>query len=434
MKKINIILIHTHDTGRYISPYGYNAKTTNIQKIANLGSVYRNFFTAAPTCSPSRSALMTGLYPHQNGMFGLAHRGSRLHDYEGHLSNFLNSQNFETALFGIQHEINKKNLDELGYKKSFCTNTNDSNKISSTASKWIKNYNHKNPFFISVGFFDTHREYVKQISKNFNPNWIRPPELFIDNKEMREDMARFYSSLEKIDNGVGKIFNTLKEKKLLNNTLLLLTTDHGIAWPGMKCNLNDHGTGIFLVAYLKNVFDGGIVYDDLTSNVDIFSTICKVLNLKNPKHLSSFILPNKKYKGKKRKYVFSEINIHTSIEPSRSIRSKRFKLIKRLNNRRKLNLSNIDESYSKSFLLKHGLRNFKKDKEEFYDLYLDPLERKPIKNYKKYEDYKLLNKELLNFRKKTRDPLLKKHFKWPEEIQLTPENAENPEILINCQD
>ena len=434
MKKINIVLIHTHDTGRYISPYGYNAKTTNIQKIANIGSVYRNFFTAAPTCSPSRSALMTGLYPHQNGMFGLAHRGSRLNDYEGHLSNFLKNQNFETALFGIQHEINKKNLAELGYNKSFCINTNDSNKISSTASKWIKNYNHKKPFFISVGFFDTHREYVKQISKNFNPNWIRPPELFVDNKEMREDMARFYSSLEKIDFGVGKIFNTLKEKKLLNNTLLLLTTDHGIAWPGMKCNLNDHGTGIFLVAYLKNVFDGGVVYDDLTSNVDIYFTICKVLNLKSPKNLSSFILPNKMYKGEKRKYVFSEVNIHTSIEPSRSIRSKRFKLIKRLNNRRKLNLSNIDESYSKSFLLKHGLRSFKKDKEEFYDLFLDPLERKPIKNYKKYKDYKLLNKELMNFRKRTRDPLLKKNFKWPKEIQLTPENEENPEIIINCQD
>ena len=59
MKNINIVLIHTHDTGRYISPYGYNAKTNNIQKIANKGSVYRNFFTAAPTCSPSRSSLMT---------------------------------------------------------------------------------------------------------------------------------------------------------------------------------------------------------------------------------------------------------------------------------------------------------------------------------------------------------------------------------------
>ena len=78
---------------------------------------------------------------------------------------------------------------------------------------------------------------------------------------MREDMAKFYSSLEKIDKGIGKIYDTLKEKKRLNNTLILLTTDHGIAWPGMKCNLNDHGTGIFLIAYLKNVFEGGVVYD-----------------------------------------------------------------------------------------------------------------------------------------------------------------------------
>ena len=96
MKNINIVLIHTHDTGRYISPYGYNAKTNNIQKIANKGSVYRNFFTAAPTCSPSRSSLMTGLYPHQNGMYGLAHRGSRLHDYSLHLSNYLKNKDFET--------------------------------------------------------------------------------------------------------------------------------------------------------------------------------------------------------------------------------------------------------------------------------------------------------------------------------------------------
>ena len=434
MKNINIVLIHTHDTGRYISPYGYNAKTNNIQKIANKGSVYRNFFTAAPTCSPSRSSLMTGLYPHQNGMYGLAHRGSRLHDYNLHLSNFLKNKDFETVLFGIQHEINKKNTDELGYNKLFCSNTNDSNKISSTASRWIKNYNHKKPFFISVGFFDTHREYEKKISKNFDPKWIRPPELFIDSKEMREDMAKFYSSLENIDNGIGKIYNTLKEKKILNNTLIFLTTDHGIAWPGMKCNLNDHGTGIFLIAYLKNVFEGGIVYDDLTSNVDLFSTICKILNLKKPKNLDSFILPNKKYKGKKRKYVFSEVNIHTSIEPSRSIRSKRFRLIKRLNNRKKLNLSNIDESFSKTFLLKHGLRNIRKDKEEFYDLFLDPLERKPIKNYKILKSYKTLNKELMKFMKKTNDPLLKKNFKWPKDIQLTPENEENPEIIINCQD
>ena len=74
----NVILIHTHDTGRYISPYGYPAQTNNLQKISNIGFTYRNAFTVAPTCSPSRAALLTGLYPHQNGMFGLAHREANL--------------------------------------------------------------------------------------------------------------------------------------------------------------------------------------------------------------------------------------------------------------------------------------------------------------------------------------------------------------------
>ena len=143
---------------------------------------------------------------------------------------------------------------------------------------------------------------------------------------------------------------------------------------------------------------------------------------------------NKKYKTKKRKYVYSEVNIHTSVEPCRSIRSKRFRLLKRLNNRKKLNLSNIDESVSKSFLLKHGLKKMRKNKEEFFDLFLDPLERNPIKDYKRLKSYKELNKDLKKFMKNTNDPLLKKNFKWPKEIQLTPENAENPEIIINCQD
>ena len=98
------------------SPYGYPAKTHNLQKLSNIGYTYRNAFTVAPTCSPSRSALMTGLYPHQNGMFGLAHRGSKLNDYNLHLSNFLKSKNFETALFGIQHEISYENIAKLGYK------------------------------------------------------------------------------------------------------------------------------------------------------------------------------------------------------------------------------------------------------------------------------------------------------------------------------
>mgnify|MGYP001375043111 FL=1 len=125
----NVILIHTHDTGRYISPYGYPAQTNNLQKISNIGFTYRNAFTVAPTCSPSRAALLTGLYPHQNGMFGLAHRGSKLKDYQLHLSNFLKKNNYETALFGIQHEIKQNNISSLGYNHIEIDQNKNSSKI-----------------------------------------------------------------------------------------------------------------------------------------------------------------------------------------------------------------------------------------------------------------------------------------------------------------
>jgi N-sulfoglucosamine sulfohydrolase len=429
---MNIVIIHTHDTGRYISPYGYPANTKNLQKISNMGFTYRNAFTVAPTCSPSRAALLTGLYPHQSGMFGLAHRGSKLRDYNLHLSNFLKLNNYKTALFGIQHEIDHDNISNLGYDHIEVDQKKQSSQISKSASKWINKYKSDKPFFISIGFFDTHREYPKEVSNQFDPRWQRPPEIFFDNQELRLDMAKFYTSLNKVDNGIGLIFKSLEEKSKLNETLILITTDHGIAWPGMKCNLNDHGTGIFLIAYMKKHLEGGIVNDDLVSNTDVFGTICKLCDLKKPNYLEDFILPNNSFNLNKRKFVFSEINIHASIEVSRSIRSKRFRFVDRISTRSRINLSNIDKSYAKTFLLKNGLKNKIKDQEEFYDIFNDPLERISIsKNnfQKEYDEHKSI---LNDWRLKTNDPLLDDNFKWPSGIMLTDPDEENPAIVYGC--
>ena len=428
----NVILIHTHDTGRYISPYGYPAQTNNLQKISNIGFTYRNAFTVAPTCSPSRAALLTGLYPHQNGMFGLAHRGSKLKDYQLHLSNFLKKNNYETALFGIQHEIKQNNISTLGYNHIEVDQNKNSLKIAESASDWLNKYNSHKPFFMSIGFFDTHREYPKEVSANFDPRWQRPPEIFFDNQELRLDMARFYTSLEKVDKGIGLILKSLEQKSKFEETLIIITTDHGIAWPGMKCNLNDHGTGIFLIAYMKDHLEGGIVNDDLVSNTDIFGTICKLCNLKKPNYLEDFILPNNTFILKKRKFVFSEVNIHASIEVSRSARSKRFRLIERISKRSKINLSNIDKSTAKSFLLKNGLKNKIKDQVEFYDIYNDPLERQNVykNNFKiEYEKHKSI---LEDWRLKTEDPILDDFFKWPSGIMLTNPDEDDPANITGC--
>ena len=82
----NILYIHSHDTGRYVQPYGYQVPTPNIQLLADQGVLFREAFCAAPTCSGSRASLLTGQYCHNNGMLGLAHRGWSLNDYGEHLS------------------------------------------------------------------------------------------------------------------------------------------------------------------------------------------------------------------------------------------------------------------------------------------------------------------------------------------------------------
>jgi N-sulfoglucosamine sulfohydrolase len=74
----NIVLLHSHDTGRFVQPYGHPVPTPNIQRLADQGLLFRQAYAAAPTCSPSRAALLTGRWPHANGMLGLAHRGFAL--------------------------------------------------------------------------------------------------------------------------------------------------------------------------------------------------------------------------------------------------------------------------------------------------------------------------------------------------------------------
>ena len=69
----NIVYIHSHDTGRYVQPYGYAVSTPHYQALAEQGILFRRAYSTAPTCSPSRACLPTGQWPHSSGMIGLAH-------------------------------------------------------------------------------------------------------------------------------------------------------------------------------------------------------------------------------------------------------------------------------------------------------------------------------------------------------------------------
>ena len=82
MPRPNILYVHSHDTGRYVQPYGFGIPTPRIQGLAEQGVLFRQAFCAASTCSASRACLLTGQYAHSNGMLGPGAPGlvaARLH-------------------------------------------------------------------------------------------------------------------------------------------------------------------------------------------------------------------------------------------------------------------------------------------------------------------------------------------------------------------
>src|SRR3954453_20221149 len=99
----NILYIHSHDTGRYIQPYGKAVATPNLQRLAEEGGLFRNAHDANPTCSPARACLLTGQPGHSNGMLGLAHRGFSMLDYKRHILHQLKAQGYHAELAGLQH-------------------------------------------------------------------------------------------------------------------------------------------------------------------------------------------------------------------------------------------------------------------------------------------------------------------------------------------
>ncbi len=369
-RRPNILYIHTHDVGRYVQPYGYAVPTPHIQTLAEEGVLFRQAFCANPTCSASRASLLTGMYPHSNGMTGLAHRGWSLNDYRQHIVHTLRDAGYETVLAGVQHVAHGPDAwRTIGYDRWL---GNEDAEVH--AASYLESTPRK-PFFLSVGFSDTHREFGP-LSDAGDPRYCRPPEPLPDTPETRADMAHFMTSARDVDAKMGAVLAALDRAGLAENTLVICTTDHGVAFPRMKCTLTDSGTHIMLIMRGPGSFEGGRVIDSLVSHIDIFPTLCDLLGIEPPPWLQGVsLMPLIRGEATDvRDEVFTEVNYHAAYEPMRAIRTKRWKYIRRFDDRRGPVLPNCDDSPSKSLWLEHGWAEMAPDPESLFDLVFDPNE------------------------------------------------------------
>lgn len=393
----NVIIVNTHDTGVFISPYRKKLPTPNFESFSADSVVFDNCFCASPTCSPSRASMLTGTYNTTNGMIGLAHRNFKLTDFNQHLANILKANNYNTVLCGIQHEngfFENKDFftlsEELGYIENITASLENyetdeeqllwDDKNCDNVTDYLERYDFENkPLFLQYGMFATHRDYPR-VDGAKDKGFSRPS--LFENVETN-DVDGLYKSLENADKNFGKVIDKLKAIGQYENSVIIYTTDHGLANPLSKCFLTDNGTHVALMMRVPG--QEAYRYKNNFSHVSLVPTLLEALSIKHERvfHEKSQwqqIINNESIQND----ILTMINVHTSYEPARAIRTDRYKLIKYYDTEYcYFNYSNIDKSEYKELFM--NLPN-EKEYNQLYDLYFDPLEQNNLFDDSNYQE------------------------------------------------
>ena len=405
MARPNILYIHSHDTGRYVQPYGYAVPTPNLQRMAEEGVLFRQAFSVAPTCSPSRAGLVTGMCAHSSGMIGLAHRGFSLNDYGQHLVHALRAAGYASTLVGVQHVA--QDAATIGYDRVVDVESRRVEHVAPAAAELLAQ-GMEEPFFLAVGFSETHREYPLPGPLE-DARYCQPPAPIADTPATRHDMAAYKASARILDGGIGQVLDALDRAALSERTLVICTTDHGLAFPGMKCNLTDHGIGVMLMMRGPGGFTGGRAVDAMVSHVDIFPTLCELLEIDSPPWLQgrSMMPLIRGETDEINEAIYADVTYHAAYEPQRSVRTKRWKYIRRFGDRSGPVLPNCDDSPSKDLWMAHGWPERLVEREQLYDLVFDPNETRNLAGDEELASIlDDMRSRLENWMEATDDPLL----------------------------
>lgn len=411
--KPNILLLQCHDLGDHLACYsGNSAQTPNLDRLAAEGVVFERHFAAAPTCSPSRGAMLTGLMPHRNGLMALASGGHwEVKPEILTLPQLLQEVGYTTACFGTWHisaEFWDRGIEE-GNQDSRC------DQVAANAMRYLHRYlrdeSKNSPFFLMVGFDKPHRPFTDAWPDLQNPQDVIVPGYLEDAPEVRDEMVRFYGEVSRMDAAVGRALDALWECGLDENTLVIFTSDHGVGMPLAKGTLYDPGLKIPLIVCWNGRVQGGQRCSALTSNVDLLPTILEVIGEQGQllggldgHSLWPFI---ERGENVSHEHIFAEQTWHDFYEPIRAIRTARYKLIRNFEPGTGLQVG-ADILYSPTVdAMRETLRNWPRPEIEFYDLEQDPWERNNLAgNPHTIEIEKTLTKELGDWLARTGDPIL----------------------------
>ena len=361
----NIVLIVADDHGREaVGCYGNPViKTPHIDRLAAEGTRFTNAFCTTASCSPSRSVLLTGLHNHANGMYGLEHSKHHFSSFNTvtSLPVLLEKEGYQTVRIGKFHVAPEKSYHFQQILKGGKTNDPASVGRSPVAMADLCyplfSESSEKPFFLYFATDDPHRSntvsadglpnfkgdgpnlfgnrpggYPQVKDVFYQPFQVQVPPYLPDSRASRMELAQYYESISRLDQGVERLVALLKETGQYDNTLIVYLSDNGAPFPGSKTTLYEPGMKLPLIVKLPKPQKPGFVQDAMVSWVDITPTLLDFAGISSDKlqlQGRSFkpILEQERAPGWDEVYASHSLHEVTMYYPMRVLRERRYKLI-----------------------------------------------------------------------------------------------------------
>jgi arylsulfatase A-like enzyme len=330
---LNIVWITCEDTGPSLPMYGDSTvRTPNLSRLAEEGIVYEQAFSVSGVCSPSRSALITGMYPASIGT----------HNHRSQIHMWKDIPAYEVVPPG-NVKCFTEYLREAGY---FCSNNHKADynfgggimdvPVSSFDNHaWNATWRNRepgHPFFSIFNHGITHMfKLYKREDKplRVDPDSVPVPPYYPDTPKARKSIARHYDNIKILDKQVGEILDKLEQDGLMDSTIIFFFSDHGNAFPRNKIWIYDSGIRFPLIVRFPDNYRAGTKENRLVSFVDMAPTVLELCNVPIPDHMQGVPFLSLDRQLPERKYIYAgKDRIDYEKDLIRAVRDKRYKYIR----------------------------------------------------------------------------------------------------------
>ncbi|MEK6479719.1 sulfatase [Catalinimonas sp. 4WD22] len=412
----NVIIFIADDIGwNDLGCYGNTeVQTPNIDRMAQEGIRFTNTYLTASSCSPSRTSIISGRYPHNTGS---AELHTPLPAEVAIFPELMQKAGYYTAQAGKWH------MGDAARRGFDVVHDNGQENGDGGEGMWLTSLQQRpkdKPFFMWFASLDAHRPWgPNDFSGTHEAADVKPAPYLADVESTKEDLAKYYDEITRFDDYIGKVEEELAAQGVLDNTLIIIMSDNGRPFPRSKTRVYDSGMKTpFVVKWNAGLPQKGVVSNSLISVIDIAPTLLELSGAEiqpgfQGKSFASILeQPDSKF----RNYVFSEHNWHDHEALERMVRTEGYLYVLNL----RPNLSNpgpADSNKSPSYLDLKDIRDagelssaqadifmVPRPAEELFNCYTDPMQLVNVASLPEYQSrLKHMREVLQQWRTETLD-------------------------------